>query len=144
MGELRFLRSTDINFKHETITVQNHSEFTTKSKKSRTIPLHKSIKKDLRKLVKANCDQPYVFLYKGEVYKKDRLSGRFKKVVRDCELNDGYHFHSLRHTFASWLVQKGVPLYTVSKLLGHADLSTTQIYAHLKSSDLRNAVENLD
>jgi len=50
----------------------------------------------------------------------------------------------LRHTFASWLVQKGVSIYEVSKLLGHADIKTTQIYAHLRSDDLRNAVKVLD
>lgn len=44
----------------------------------------------------------------------------------------------------SWLVQKGVSIYEVSKLLGHADIKTTQIYAHLRSDDLRNAVERLE
>jgi len=40
-------------------------------------------------------------------------------------------------------VQKGVSIYEVSKLLGHADIKTTQIYAHLRSDELRNAVERL-
>ncbi len=75
---------------------------------------------------------------------KDFISARFKKVVRECKLDDRYHFHSLRHTFASWLVQMGVPIYEVSKLLGHADIKTTQIYSHLRSNDLRDAVDSLD
>jgi site-specific recombinase XerD len=41
-------------------------------------------------------------------------------------------------------VQKGVSIYEVSKLLGHADIKTTRIYVHLRSDDLRNAVEMLD
>lgn len=40
-------------------------------------------------------------------------------------------FHTLRHTFASWLVQDGVPLVVVSKLLGHSILNITMRYAYL-------------
>jgi site-specific recombinase XerD len=50
----------------------------------------------------------------------------------------------LRHTFASWLVQKGVSIYQVSKLLGHTNVTTTQIYSHLQTDDLRDAVDSLD
>ena len=40
-------------------------------------------------------------------------------------------FHTLRHTFASWLVQAGVPLYTVQRIMGHKTIVMTQRYAHL-------------
>ncbi|MBE2189464.1 MAG: tyrosine-type recombinase/integrase, partial [Candidatus Kapabacteria bacterium] len=46
------------------------------------------------------------------------------------------HFHSLRHSFASNLVQKGVPLYTIKELLGHSSISTTEIYSHLNMDTL--------
>jgi len=52
-------------------------------------------------------------------------------------------FHDLHHTFASRLVQRGVPVYTVSKLLGHADIKTTQRYAPLSDTEMRAAVEFL-
>lgn len=54
-----------------------------------------------------------------------------------CELAGlpGVHLHDLRHTYASRLVQQGVPLERVQLLLGHADLSTSQIYAHLVPTD---------
>lgn len=50
------------------------------------------------------------------------------------------HFHDLRHTFASWLIQNGVELYTVGKILGHTETQTTARYSHLRDDDLSAAV----
>lgn len=50
-------------------------------------------------------------------------------------------FYDLRHSYASWLVQGAVPIYTVSGLLGHADVSTTQRYAHLDYTTYCNALK---
>ncbi|MDE2469171.1 MAG: site-specific integrase [Bradyrhizobium sp.] len=49
-------------------------------------------------------------------------------------------WHDLRHTCASWLVQAGVPIYTVSELLGHSSVQVTRRYAHLAPSNLRDAI----
>jgi len=68
----------------------------------------------------------------------------WKPAIRAAGLEDlGPTIHDLRHTFASWLIQAGVPIERVSELLGHSSLSTTQIYAHLapvKSNDIATAL----
>jgi integrase len=52
-------------------------------------------------------------------------------------------WHDLRHTCASWLVQAGVPIYTVAELLGHSSTAVTQRYAHLAPQHLADAMEKL-
>ena len=68
------------------------------------------------------------------------ISKQFKVAVRAAELNDDIHFHTLRHSFASNLVQRGVNLYVVKELLGHENIKTTQVYSHLTQSSLTNAI----
>jgi site-specific recombinase XerD len=72
------------------------------------------------------------------------LSRDFKHYVLNAGLNPKLNFHSLRHTYASWLVQAGVSIYIIQQLLGHADISTTAIYSHLRREDLTIAVTQLE
>lgn len=120
---------------------QNHI---TKSKKIRTLPLNTSVIKALLQLKTFPDSDNLVFPFKKITNRPKFVQNNFRAYIKLAKLNSKLNFHSLRHTFASWLVQKGVSIYEVSKLLGHADIKTTQIYAHLRSDDLRNAVERLD
>jgi integrase len=67
----------------------------------------------------------------------------FKRVCRETHIDD-FRLHDLRHTFASRLVNDGVPLQDVSTLLRHSDLRMTQRYAHLEPGRLQSSVERLD
>jgi len=140
--ELITLEWDQIDISSRTLILDNQVNIT-KSKKVRNVPLNKSA---LEILVNRNKVSKVgrIFTYKGSVINQDFISKKFKKFVVKAKINIDFNFHSLRHTFASWLVQRGVSIYEVSKLLGHADIKTTQIYAHLRSDDLRNAVERLD
>jgi len=80
----------------------------------------------------------------------DRVSKTFRRIA-DEMFNQGVDdsrlrvcFHTLRHTFASWLVEGGVSLYEVKELMGHADFSMTQRYSHLSPEGLRAAVKILE
>ncbi|MHB1688339.1 MAG: tyrosine-type recombinase/integrase [Ignavibacteriaceae bacterium] len=87
----------------------------------------------------------YVF-YKlsGVPYLPNYVSHNFKKALKKANVNQSLHMHSLRHGFASRLVQNGVSLYVVKELLGHADVSTTRQYSHLQKEHLQNAIDKLD
>lgn len=74
-------------------------------------------------------------------------SEAFASVVKKLKFNDGVTdrrqkivFHSLRHTFGSWLAIAGVPLYTIAELMGHSDIKMTERYAHLCPNTMRSAI----
>ena len=78
------------------------------------------------------------------------VSKTFARVVSTLKLNDNVTdsrqkvvFHTLRHTFASWMAIDGVPLYTISELMGHSNLEMTKRYAHLCPDTKREAVAKI-
>lgn len=80
-----------------------------------------------------------------------RITNTFRSVVQELGFNEGITdprqkvvFHTLRHSYASHLVQEGVNLYTVQKLLGHSTISQTERYSHLAPSTLQDAVRVLE
>jgi site-specific recombinase XerD len=81
----------------------------------------------------------------------EMISSAFSKAVDAIGLNAGITdsrmkvvFHSLRHTYASWLVEKGVDLYTVKELIGHSSLSMTERYSHVGENAKTIVVRKLD
>jgi integrase len=82
----------------------------------------------------------------GRVFKTgkwDSFRTAFETAVKLAALDD-FHFHDLRHSYASWLVQAGRPLAEVKDLLGHQTLAMTMRYAHLAPENLRTAISVLD
>jgi site-specific recombinase XerD len=148
LSEIINIKWSAINLSERTIIVQNNENFTTKSKKERMIPINNTLATVLNnhipKVLNINFDEYVFYKYSGVPYLKDYISKNFKKVIRKLEMNDRIHFHSLRHSAASNMVQAGVSLYVVKEILGHEDLSTTQIYSHLQKENLISAVKTLD
>ena len=106
----------------------------------------------VKKMLAGRCEEtPKGYLFTNRYGEKmDRISNTFRRAVDDLfnqDVTDGRQkvcFHSLRHTFASWLVEEGTPLYTVKELLGHSDFSMTQRYSHLAPEALQAAVAVLE
>lgn len=72
------------------------------------------------------------------------ISDNIRNIAAAAGITKHVTFHTARHTFATLLLTKGADLYTTSKLLGHADISTTQIYAKIVDAKKQEAVSLLD
>ncbi|MBA4405692.1 hypothetical protein C0389_00290 [bacterium] len=144
--ELITLRWNQINL-NERYVILDNIQHLTKSKRVRTIPLsHLAFEILSRRIADQlrNLHPEYVFNYHFHPHTQSTLTHKFKEFLRGSGINPKLTFHSLRHTFASWLVQRGVSIYEVSKLLGHSSIAVTEIYSHLRAEDLRNAIEKLN
>lgn len=160
-GEIHALTWADVDFVNDTLYIRD-----AKNNESR----HAFMGDEVRHMLKGRAPQSknmseLVFPGKGGSARR-WVSDTFERTVRDLGLNstgevqtlaDGKQvpveisdtrqrvvFHSLRHTFASWLVQNGTPLYTVAKLMGHSTLEMTQRYSHLAPDTLRKAALSLE
>ena len=85
-------------------------------------------------------DKGPVFTYKGRDIKSWKTA--WKGALRRAGIED-FRWHDLRHTAASWMVAKGIPLDVVQKILGHESIQTTMRYAHREDTARRAAVEAL-
>ena len=144
-GEVVNLRWGDVERNNRLIKVGSKN-YKTKSRKIRTIPFNSKMEKIIIEnfeTQKNNSKSEFIFSQKnGKPYKVDTISKTFKKAVRDLGLPEELHWHCLRHTAASNWVNNKVPIYTVQKLLGHANVNTTQIYAKVNLQELRDAVNS--
>ena len=157
LDEIVNLRWENVDLQNRVITVGDE-QFTTKGRNQRFIPMSEEAYEALRRVKNIECrtkkgntlkllrlKDDFVFCKEnGEKFSGNYFSRRFKRACKTAGLDKSIHFHSLRHSFASNLVQKGVSLYSVKELLGHASISTTEIYSDLNMDSLREAVKTLD
>jgi len=107
-----------------------------KTKAVEYIPLSNQAKKYLN-----NSQNPNELIFK--LISDKRTSYHLRDWMQEAGINKHVTFHSARHTFATLALTYGVDLYTVSKLLGHADIKTTQVYAKIIDEKKKKAVEQL-
>lgn len=168
-SELIGIRWSAIDFVNKTISI-NHKVLKTDSKfyledklktekSNRTLPLLENIEFDLlrqQKKIERNRNfyqgwyndkyKDYVFVNeKGELLNPDTLIHEFKKIIRENNMRE-IRFHDLRHSCASLMIAKKVPMINVMDWLGHANFSTTaDIYTHLEYAskvDSANSIKN--
>ena len=116
-----------------------------KNGEKRTIPMNQKVFELLKAKARANQnDNKIVFASEaGTKIHRRNLMRAFYNATDRAKIAD-FHFHDLRHTFATRLAQAGIDLYQISKLLGHKDIKMTQRYAHHCPDSLRSGVEVLD
>ena len=143
-GEIFKLTWADVSLEEKMLFLRD-----TKNGKNRFAYMTNRVAEEFSKLTQGEGNE-FVFQSKagGKIY---HVSRTFERAVKALGLNDGITdrrqkvvFHSLRHTFASRLVQRRVSLYEVKELLGHSDIAMTQRYSHLANETLRQAVARLN
>ena len=133
-GEIMNLRWEDVDFNNNQLYIApNKTEY------YRYVPMTESLRNALQR-AKIGAGSGFVVQF-GRVRNINSLTACYKKIAKVAGVDS--FLHKLRHTFASQLVQNGVELYTVSKLLGHRSIQVTEIYAHLAPQTLHKAILNL-
>lgn len=130
-SEVVNLEWKDIDLNNKTLKIFG------KGSKERTVPIPKILEDFL--VLERNKT--------GKVCRKDIPANQLSKDFRKCADRVGlnrFTFHNLRDTYASWLVQKGVNILVIKELLGHGDISSTLLYAHLAPDNKFEAVKAID
>lgn len=143
-GEIFGLCYGDIDLEKGTILLRD-----TKSKRNRYVYMTEAVKEIFRAMTFGARNDLVFPTRKGR--RRTEISNVFLRTVESLGLNTGVRdprmkvlFHTLRHTYASWLVQEGVPLYVVQKALGHQSLAMTERYSHLSENSLQTATAALE
>ncbi len=146
-GELKGLQWSSINWRNRSIVVRHsRNDYTKeletpKNNKERSIPLADDL---YQTLLARKEKEGYVFLdVDGEPFNHKRLSRRLANICKLLSMRK-IGWHTFRHTFASHLAMRGVPLNAVQILMGHSTIAMTARYAHVAPSTLRAAIDVLE
>lgn len=132
-----------VSVQREGATLRNYLIVKGKGDKERIAPLNKAAIKKLLEYLGKREESPWLF--PGYVKGKHLTRQAFHKMLKDLAIAAGLdparvHPHVIRHSFATHLLNNGVDLRVLQELLGHSDISTTEIYTHILDSKLRDLV----
>ncbi len=134
LSEVQSLRLRDIDFTNLTIHLKE-----AKGKKDRLTVLPKKIKNDLISLIAGKSADDFIFTSNcGEKINVRSIQAMFKRALKNAKIKKPATFHSLRHSFATHLLENGVDIRYVQELLGHANIRTTMIYTKVRNLSLKN------
>lgn len=137
VSELVSLKENQVDFISGTVVVMG------KGKKERMLPVGEKASSAIRKyLEKRVSSSDMIFLNKnGKPLGARGIRKMLDKYILLVSLKEHISPHTLRHTFATHLLNRGADLRSVQELLGHANLSTTQIYTHLTTDKLKSVYD---
>ncbi|MFW6020248.1 MAG: tyrosine-type recombinase/integrase [Bacteroidales bacterium] len=122
------LKLSDVDFERMTIHIRQ-----SKYKKDRIVPLSPAMAVGLKKYIKA--ENPFTWLFNGKSpgskYSTRGLSWVMRENLKKTSITKDVNLHSLRHTYATHLLEEGLNIVTLKELLGHAEITTTMIYLHV-------------
>jgi len=143
VSEVVHLRVQDIDSKRMQIFVQR-----AKGKKDRVVNLSVLVLDVLRQYVQLQQPRPthYLFTDPGgqEPYSERSAQKIFQNARQAAGIRKEVTFHSLRHSFATHLLEKGIDVKYINELLGHFDIRTTERYLHVSKERLVNIISPLD
>ena len=135
------LKIADVDFERKTIHIRQ-----SKYKKDRMVPLSDLIATGLKKYLAA--EHPYVYLFNGKEpdgrYSIKGLSWVMREALKKTGIKKQVNLHSLRHSYATHLLEDGLNIVTVKELLGHAEIATTMLYLHVAHCPIVPAHSPLD
>jgi integrase len=142
-GEMLNLQWKQVDLTNKLFRLESSPTFKMKGGKRRTVPISDAIYGVLQSKYLGD-DNAYVFTFEGGRIKPSLVIHKFKKYVLLAGVNERLHWHSLRATYASWLVACNVPIFAVSKLLGHSSVQVTErAYAALAPESLHAEVNRI-
>jgi len=140
-GEIYKIRAKDILLEEGVIHVGGVPTQTTKAKNGRKLPSHSTLYENLSQRLEGVAGSVQIF---GDEWSNlDQICEAFNKCVKYLRLEDGYTFHSLRHSFATWHVTAGTDIRTIMKLMGHKRIETTLRYAKVQDEAAIAAMSNI-
>lgn len=140
IGETLRLKKSDINFDRGVIEIHGG-----KGAKDRQVPLSKKIMQVLQRYYEAYAPKEYVFEGRSGGPYSDRSAQQvLKTAVKKAGIDKRVTLHTLRHSYATHLMEKGVGLRYIQDILGHRSPKTTMIYTHVSGRRLRDVVSPLD
>lgn len=139
--ELINLKISDLDFERMTIHIRQ-----SKFKKDRIVPLSPIMAKGLKKYMKV--ENPHLWLFNGKQldskYSTKGISWIMRESLKKTNITKSVNLHSLRHSYATHLLEDGVDIVSVKNLLGHADITTTMIYLHVAQFEKAKVHSPLD
>lgn len=141
IGEVASLKKINVAFNEGYIRVVDG-----KGKKERLVPLSKVLKEKYTAYIKLYRPEEFVFenqLRDGHLTVRT-FQKTFEKAREKAGIPKHFTYHSLRHSFATHLLESGVDLRIIQELLGHASSTTTEIYTHVTTQHLKSIVNPLD